>query len=238
MTTLDVKKLTSCGSDWEGNQYTLLSRVKVWTDQIRKNKLFPALQESIQISINLEEILRENLESKWWFDSEIRARRLNERIIVYEKAHQVGFQLDMLLEFVEWALYLNRPVLEEGEILRSFVYENLSIRKITSRKNYLGKGYFTLPDNKKEMLNIYYYEVNWDWHKNEVIHTMETELTRSVPFEAIQGCFEEFVKGFINNYQQLYDPVAFIFETDLDFSYEETMLPIAERKLLEEIKVY
>ena len=88
------------------------------------------------------------------------------------------------------------------------------------------------------MLNIYYYEVNWDWHKNEVIHTMETELTRSVPFEAIQGSFEEFVKGFINNYQQLYDPVAFIFETDLDFSYEETMMPIAERKLLEEIKVY
>ena len=69
MTTLDVKKLTSCGSDWEGNQYTLLSRVKVWTDQIRKNKLFPALQESIQTNINLEEILRENLESKWWFDS-------------------------------------------------------------------------------------------------------------------------------------------------------------------------
>jgi len=67
---------------------------------------------------------------------------------------------------------------------------------------------------------------------------METELTRSVPFEAIQGSFEEFMKGFINNYQQLYDPVAFIFETDLDFSYEETMLPIAERKLLEEIKVY
>ncbi len=115
MTTLDVKKLTSCGSDWEANQYTLLSRVKVWTDQIRKNKLFPALHESIQLSISLEEILRENLESKWWFDSEIRARRLNERITVYEKAHQVGFQLDKLLEFVEWALYLNRPVLEEGE---------------------------------------------------------------------------------------------------------------------------
>ena len=53
-----------------------------------------------------------------------------------------------------------------------------------------------------------------------------------------KGSFEEFVKGFINNYQQLYDPVAFIFETDLDFSYEKTMLPIAERKLLEEIKVY
>jgi hypothetical protein len=238
MTTLDVKKLTSCGSDWEGNQYTLLSRVKDWTDQIRKNKLFPALQESIQTNMNLEEILRENLESKWWFDSEIRARRLNERITVYEKAQQIGFQLDKLLEFVEWALYLNRPVLAEGEILRSFIEENLPIRRITSSKNYLGKGYFSLPDNKKERLNIYYYEVNWDWHKNEVIHNMGTELIRSVPFESIKSSTEEFVMDFINNYQQLYDPVAFIFETDLDFPYEESMLPIAEEKLLDEIKVY
>jgi len=238
VTTLDVKKLTSCGSDWEANQYTLLSRVKEWTDQIRGNKLFPALQESIQLNISLEEILRENLESKWWFDSEIKARRLNERITVYEKAHQIGFQLEKLLEFVEWALYLNRPVLEEGEILRNFIEDNISIKKITSVRNYLGKGYFTLPDNKKELLNIYYYEVNWDWHKNEVIHTMETELIRSVPFESIKGSVEEFIKDFINNYQQLYDPVAFIFETDLDFSYEETMLPLAEEKLLDEIKVY
>ncbi|NNG27059.1 MAG: hypothetical protein HKM87_06005 [Ignavibacteriaceae bacterium] len=238
MTTLDLKKLTSCGSDWEANQYTLLSRVKEWTDQIRGNKLFPALYESIQLNFNLEEILRENLESKWWFDSEIKARRLNERITVYEKAHQIGFQLEKLLEFVEWALYLNRPVLEEGEIIRNFIEDNISIKKVTSNKNYLGKGYFTLPDNKKELLNIYYYEVNWDWYKNEVIHTMDTKLIRTVPFESIKISVEEFVKDFISNYQQLYDPVAFIFQTDLDFSYEETMLPIAEEKLLDEIKVY
>jgi len=67
---------------------------------------------------------------------------------------------------------------------------------------------------------------------------METELIRTVPFESIKNSVEEFVKDFISNYQQLYDPVAFIFETDLDFSYEETMLPIAEEKLMDEIKVY
>ena len=116
MTTLDVKKLTSCGSDWEANQYMLLSRVKLWTDQIHKNKLYPALSESIQLNLIFEEILKENLESKWWFDSEIKARKLNERITIYEKANQIGFQLDKLLEFVEWALYLNRPVLIEAEI--------------------------------------------------------------------------------------------------------------------------
>ena len=55
MPTLDVKKLTSCGSDWEANQYMLLSRVKFWTDQIHKNKLYPALNESIQLNLIFEE---------------------------------------------------------------------------------------------------------------------------------------------------------------------------------------
>ena len=90
----------------------------------------------------------------------------------------------------------------------------------------------------QEKQNIYYYEVNWDWHNNEVIHNMGTELIWSVPFESIKASIEEFVTDFINNSQQLYDPVTFIFETDLDFPYEETMLPIAEEKLLDEIKVY
>ncbi len=237
MTTLDVKKLTSCGSDWEANQYMLLSRVKFWTDQIHKNKLYPALNESIQLNLIFEEILKENLESKWWFDSEIKARKLNERITIYEKANQIGFQLDKLLEFVEWALYLNRPVLIEAEIIRNFTRENISCNKITNGKNYLGKGYFALPENKMQKLNIYFYEVNWDWHRNEVIHNMNTELISSIPLASINNPVEEFVTDFLKNQRLLFDPVAFVFSTDLDFPYEETMLPIAQEILLDEIRV-
>jgi len=45
ITTLDVKKLTSCGSDWETNQYTILSKVKEWLFNLHKNKLFPSIEE-------------------------------------------------------------------------------------------------------------------------------------------------------------------------------------------------
>ena len=40
MIELDVKKLTSCNSDWETNQYTLLKTVKEWETNFRKNKLY------------------------------------------------------------------------------------------------------------------------------------------------------------------------------------------------------
>lgn len=236
MLTLDVKKLTSCGSDWETNQYTILSRIKEWSSELHKNRLFPALTDSIQLNLSLEEILHDSIESKIWFDKQIRAKRLNERIKVYEKANQVGVELDRLLEFVEWSLKLNRSVLDEGKIIKSFVEKNISVRKLGLNKNYLGKGYFTIPDNKRELLNIYYFEFNWTWFNDEPSSNLQTKLIRSIPFLLSSGSVDELMSGFIKHSQKLFDPAVFVFETELDFPFQETIYPVAEEKLLKTLE--
>ncbi|HEY6626760.1 MAG TPA: hypothetical protein VIZ21_07385 [Ignavibacteriaceae bacterium] len=236
ITALDVKKLTSCGSDWETNQYTILNKVKEWLQNLHKNKLFPSIEESIQLNLALEDILRDNIESKVWFDNEIRSRKLNERFIVYEKAHQIGNQIDKLFNFIDWALQLNRPVLEEGRIIKNFVDENLSVKRIsTLERNYNGKGYFTLPNNKDQILNIYLYEILLDWSEENLYQRMSSSLVSSIPFNLIDNSIEETVIDFITNSQILYEPVVYIFETELDFPYTETMFPIAEEKLLKSL---
>jgi hypothetical protein len=233
MTTLDVKKLTSTASDWETNQYIILSKIRDWLNQLNRNYLFPALEESIQLNLSLEDILYENLECKLWFDNEIRARRINERFTVYEKAHQIGFKLDRMFEFIEWALKLNRQVLEEGEIIKNFIEENLQLRKIsTAEKNFHGKGYFALPDNKKELLNVYLYEVVWDWSQEHITQKLQSKLVRSIPQQLVKNPIEQLMTEFISYSQDLFDPVVYIFETELDFPYKETLLPLAEERLL------
>ena len=233
MTTLDLKKLTSCGSDWESNQYKILIKVKEWLQDFHKNKLFPAIEESVQFNLSLEDILRENIECKLWFDNEIRGRRVNERIMIYEKAHQIGNQLDKLLTFIDWALKLNKPVLEEGRIIKNFVDENLEIKRISPvEKNYHGKGYFTLQDNKKEALNIYLYEFIWDWSQENLYQRINSTKVRSIPLNTIETSIEALMINFTNNSQSLHEPVVFIIDTDLDFPFNETIFPIAEEKLL------
>lgn len=233
MTTLDLKKLTSCGSDWESNQYKILIKVREWLMNFNKNKLFPSIEEAIQLNLALEDLLRENIECKLWFDNEIRGQKVNERVIVYEKAHQVGNQLDKLLNFIDWALQLNRPVLEEGRIIKNFVEDDLEIKRISStEKNYHGKGYFSLPNNKKGVLNIYLYEIMWDWSQENLYQQINSQLVKSIPQSAIHNSIEEMITNFIHYSQDLHEPVAYILETDLDFPYEETIFPIAEDKLL------
>ena len=236
MTTLDLKKLTSCGSDWESNQYKLLIKVKEWSLNFNKNKLFPSIEESIQLNLALEDLLRENIECKLWFDNEIRGRRTNERVIVYEKAHQVGHQLDKLLNFIDWALQLNRPVLEEGRIIKNFVDDNLVIKRVSRvEKNYHGKGYFSIPDNKNRMLNIYLYEIIWDWTQENLYQRISSNLVRSVPYNSIDNPVEEFMLNFVSYSKDMHEPVAFLIQSDLDFPFKETMFPIAEEKLLKHL---
>jgi hypothetical protein len=233
MTTLDLKKLTSCGSDWESNQYKILIKVKEWLLNFNKNKLFPSIEEAIQLNLALEDLLRENIECKLWFDNEIRGQKVNERVIVYEKAHQVGNQLDKLLDFIDWALLLNRPVLEEGRIIKNFVEEDLEITRVSSvEKNYHGKGYFSLPNNKNGLLNIYLYEIIWDWSQENLYQRINSHLVKSIPQSVIHASVEELILNFVNYSQDMHEPVAYILETELDFPYEETMFPIAEEKLL------
>lgn len=62
---LDISKITSCGSDWETNRYTFLLTMKRWQDDIRRNKLFPALDYAWQLQNKFNDILTENIESKF-----------------------------------------------------------------------------------------------------------------------------------------------------------------------------
>ena len=236
MTNIDVKKLTSCNSDWEMNQYTLLSRVKEWESHFRKNRLYPYLNDSIELHFKLGDILQENLESKWWLEREVGQRIEDERIVVYEKAQQVSQQLNQLLSFVEWALKMNKPVMEEGLILKEFLEENITIKPLSFDKNFRGKGYFALVDNKKMVLNIYLYDLKWEWAEDEEPgHTLTINPVRSIPLDIVDSSIEDLMKDFIEYSQPLYKPMAYIFINELDFPYEETIYPLAEEILLKTI---
>jgi hypothetical protein len=165
-------------------------------------------------------------------EREVGQRVDDERIVVYEKAQQVSEQLNQLLSFVEWALRLNRPIMEEGLILKEFIEDNLIIKPIGDEPNFRGKGYFSLTDNKKRVFNIYLYDFKWGWIDDEPKHTLDIKPVRSIPLTNADTNEEEIMREFIECSQPLYKPMVYIIKNELDFPYEETIYPVAEEKLL------
>ena len=235
MMNLDISKITSCGSDWETNRYTFLQTIKSWQNDIRKNRLFPALDFAWQLQNRFNDILSENIESKYWLEKEVKGTFIDDRLVILEKAHQISFQLDRLIDFVKWGLNENIDLLDEAEIVKQFVYENIQIVPCCNTDKYRGKGYILVPDNKISVYKIYLYELSINWSVDEPVEYLDLELLRSIPFSMVKNSANSLMREFIKHAQNLYDPMVYICETELDFPFNQTLLPIIKAKLLDSV---
>ena len=232
---IDISKITSCGSDWETNRYTFLQTLKSWQNDIRKNKLYPSIDYSWQLQNKFSDILFENIESKFWLEKEVKGAFIEDKLVVLEKAHQISFQLDSLINFVKWGLNENIELLDEAEIIKQFVYENIQIIPGCSTDKYRGKGYFLIPDNRLKIYKLYLYELTINWSVDEPVECLELELLRSIPFSFVNGSPNSMMNDFIKHSQSIYNPMVYICETELDFPFNETILPIVKAKLLDSV---
>lgn len=232
---LDISKITSCGSDWETNRYTFLKSITSWQSEIRKNKLYPALDFSWQLQNKFQDILTENIESKYWLEREVKGAFIDDRLVLLEKAHQISFQLDRLIDFVKWGLNENIDLLNEAEIIKQFVYENVQVNPYCNTDKYRGKGYILIPDNKISVYKIYLYELSINWSVDEPVEYLDLDLLRSIPFSLVKDSAYDLMKEFIEHSQNLYDPMVYVCETELDFPFNETILPVVKTKLLDSV---
>lgn len=234
---IDINKLTSCGSDWEINRYTFLSTLKQWHNQLKKNKLYPVLDYSLSLHNKFQQLLAENIESRDWLDKEVNGTMVNDRMVMLDKAHKISYQLNKLIDFVSWALNMNNEILNECFVLKEFVYENIQINCLSEFDKFKGKGYLVAPDYEKKLVKIYLYELTINWESEEPKEILELNLLRSIPMDLMQESIEEVIAKFVKYSQSIYDPMIFIVETDLDFPFNETLLPVIKEKLLEKINL-
>lgn len=232
---IDITKITSCGSDWETNRYTFLQTLSTWKNEIRKNKLYPAIDFSWQLQNKFNSVLSENIESKFWLEREVKGAFINDKLVLLEKAHHINHQLDKLIDFVKWGLEENLNLLNEAIIVKEFVSENIRIKPLCNVDKYRGKGFILVPDNVIKVYKIYLYELSINWQIDEPVEFLELELLRSIPQELNDETPEILLNKFVEAAQNLYDPMVYICECELDFPFNETILPIVKNNLLDSI---
>lgn len=235
MLQIDIRKLTSCGSDWETNQYLLLRKIKEWQDLLSRNIVYPVLQESEAVKDKLDDLLIENISSKSWLEREVKGILIEDQIIVQDKAQHISTELDRLINYVEWAIENVEYIIREARIIFDFVKDEISVDKLNSDEKYKGKGYFVVQDNKKEVVKIYLYEMIISWNYDHPAENIKFTLLRSIPSLLLDCSIEELMERFITHSQRMYKPMVYICQTDLDFPFNETILPALKAKLLKEI---
>ncbi len=234
MKYLNIDSFVSKEDDIELNQYKILSGLKDYRSEFNKNRLYPALSELVYLSSQLEEILERKSSPGLPLPKGIKNSR-NDKNVFVEVITQAKEQKEYFFELIEWALPVIKGMIDEAYILYNFVDENMEIEEVGVRPVLKNEGYILVPDVQHALLQIHRYECSTYSSGETPFHSLKTRFIQTAP--ALNFSSEsEFVKiELVKKYRDRPNIAAYLCNNDLDFPFNETVFPVAKRKLLDYI---
>jgi hypothetical protein len=218
--------------DFEKRQYLILQGLREYTNAFSHNRLYPSLAELTELYRTLQTLIGNKDEIRKHFSRELKDIDLDNKKLVYETTEQEGEKIGAILELMIWAHPLVRDVMEEGMDIFNFVDEHINITEVGITPIYRDEGYWFVPDIRIRQLHLLRYEVSLFSSTRERYRTLKTRVIDSLDQDSESVTPENIKWMLIQKYHDLPNPATFSCDTDLDFPYGETILPVAKRKLM------
>lgn len=235
-----VKKLTInsfiAGShDFETQQYVVLNSLKGYYDDYAHNRLYPSLTELIELCGILETLVQKKGDIESHLPQQLQELDLVNQKLIYAPLAGNDADFERAVDLIIWALPHIRKAIHEGTDIYNFVDEHLVIEEVGILPVYRDEGYWFVPDSRASRLHLFRFEVSLFTSAHEQYRTLKTRLLESIEQIRVRHSPESIKLGLIERYRDLPNPATFICNTDLDFPYAETVLPVAKRKLMKQL---
>jgi hypothetical protein len=232
MENLRLETFLSADTDWEMNQYRVLGGIKEYHSELNKKRVYPALSELINLASVLEKVMENKSKLSESFPKKISDFDIKNKQIIYEDIGNFPPKVEFLFDLVEWAYPLIKKEIEEAIILYDFVEKNIEIEHVGILPLYKDEGYFLIPDNKELTVQVHRFECSIFSSDTEKYRSLKTKLIQEIEKVLIERSPESIKLELMNQYKDLPNPATFICDTDLDFPFNETIFPVAKRKLM------
>jgi hypothetical protein len=212
--------------DEESTRYHVLHGLQQVRRAFGHNRVYPHLADLIHLRSALREIgdgssaLRER--------GPLKEIDLEEGVLRYEEA-EPHFPFEAL---IAWALPLIEEAIEEGRAIYDFVDEHTAVEAVGIVPSYQDEGYLLVPD--EAALRVIRYAVSIFTRHDERFRSLRTSAVDEVPGGAPPTELKRFLIG---RYPDLPNPATYRVASELRFPVEETVLPVAKRKLLQYLAV-
>ena len=226
-------------TDWELNQYRILGGIKKASTEFCQKKIYPALAMLIKLNRELNQIKDERNNLKQKFPKQIKGFDVKEQKIIYDTSKNLEFNdnIEEVFALIDWALpYINEAI-DEGTALFDFVEENMLLEQVGILPMYKEEGYFMITDNIALELQIHHYECSIFSSGNEKYRSLKTEFVKTEKQGLIKRLPDTIKQELIKERTDLPNPATFLLDTDLDFPFDETIMPVAKRKMLSHIAI-
>ena len=237
MERISIESFFTSETDLEINQYRILGGIREVCGNFDKKKIYPSLAGLIELKQSLDKIKdeRNNLNEK--FPKQIKGFDINAKKIIYESTCNVNHtnNIEEIFNLIDWALPYIVDAIDEGIVLFDFVDDNIKLEQVGILPMYKDEGYFMVTDNAAFELQVHRYESTLFSSGKEKYRSLKTEFVKSERQVIIKRSPESIKHELIKERKDLPNPATFLFDSDLDFPFTETIFPVVKRKLISHI---
>lgn len=232
MKTLEKDWLTAGLIDFEYKKYVLLSYLQSVKTNFQAKKLYPDLldlQRHYEYSLYFKSGLEQMAKN---FPKRIKGFNNDNMALDYEPDAQPESEYLAEIESItDYALPRFRRGIEEGEELRKGMEDSISITPIGILPLYKNDGYMFLYEPLIHETKVYQYNVTIFENNHEKQRGIKTYLIDTVRYSP-SNTFENLKIALVKKYKHLPNPATYLIESKLLMPLQETLLPLAKRKMV------
>jgi hypothetical protein len=232
MKELSLESFLSAGKDEELNRYRILSALQFYREDFSRNRLYPGLADLIELDALLESLIAHKEDFQRTLPQQLKKIDLENRNLIYEPIQPLEGDIEHIVGLMVWSLPMIKNIIEEGRKIYDFVDENMSVEHVGILPMYREEGYCFISDNTASLLRVLRYEVSLFTAGEEKFRALKMHPLKSYNWKHIRPSLESLKLQLIREYRDLPTPATFACETDLDFPFAQTILPVAKRKLM------
>ena len=219
--------------DFELKKYTLLAYLQQVNRYFNDNKLYPQLADVIFHYNNLVAFRENKKFLQEHFPKKLSGIQMEKLQFLYEQMVEDDELMKELEEIINYSTSTIKETINNGTEIYEFIEDKLVITPIGLIPLDTNEGYFFLSSGRKNT-RVYYYRLSFFEKHDEKYRSIRTSYIDNQR-RSMSNTYETIKADLIRYRNELPNPAVYAVEIDLNFPYNETLLPIAKRSLVKYI---
>ncbi len=217
--------------DFELKKYTLLAYLKQINQHFGENKLYPQLADLIFHYNNIVAFRENKKHLQEHFPKKLTGVQIEKLQVLYEQMIADTELMQELEDIIHYAADTMKTTISSGAEIYEFVEEKMTISPIGLLPLDVQEGYFFLSAGSSKTTRVYQYRLSIFEKHNEAFRSIKTSYL-DVQHRSMANTYENIKYDLIKSRSHLPNPAVYCIETTLSYPVEETVLPIAKRRLV------
>lgn len=232
MAELSLDHFIGALRDMESAQYRILDSLKQTRSAFKRNIIYPHLGLLVQLYDGLRQITAQIGDVQKGLPRRLKDIDLRQRRLTYEIPALEEGQIQQVHELIDWAMPLIQEAIEEGKTIFEFVEDHMHLGEVGIVPAYVEEGYLIVPNRPRNEFYVLQYTISLFTDVKERYRSLRTTHVKTIPQRSIFQSPHHIKLELIEEYRELPNPATFVCNVEVDVPFEQTLLPVAKRKLM------